>query len=238
MQEAQEQNPLAYNSFNDFFTRKLAHNARKVDTTDNSIISPADGLIAKFGIADNQTIIQAKGHDYSLLDLFGNQEDADLFSNGGYFTVYLAPKDYHRVHMPCDGTLLKMTYVPGKLYSVNIKTTESIPRLFAKNERVIALFETQHGYMAQVLVGAMIVGSIETAWAGTISPPHSKQVNTWKYEHDSHQRINLSKGEEMGKFMLGSTVISLFSEGLISLDKNLKEYSEVKMGQMLGLYSK
>lgn len=237
MSEAIETNPFAYDCYNSFFTRALKPNARPIANTTNSIVSPADGLIAQIGVIQQQRIIQAKGHDFTVQELLGGDiELSNKFTNGNFVTVYLAPKDYHRVHMPLDGKLIQMQYVPGKLFSVNAHAAENIPGLFARNERVVSIFETTAGPMAVILVGAMIVGSIETVWAGAITPPHFKVVNNWDYSQTENPVI-LNKGAEMGRFKLGSTVIVLFANNKATWDANLKIDMPVKMGQQIGTCS-
>lgn len=215
MSEAANSNPESYLTFNDFFTRSLKAGARPVCDDIHTIVNPVDGAISQFGDIKQDRIFQAKGHDYSALTLLGNQtEDAKRFENGQFATIYLAPKDYHRIHMPIKGTLSKMTYVPGDLFSVNPLTARNVPGLFARNERVIAIFETEIGPLAMVLVGATIVASIETVWAGTITPP-TGALFTKEYPTDSKNAIVLEKGQEMGRFKLGSTVIMLFGQHAI-----------------------
>lgn len=232
MQEAIEPNPFAYPTYNDFFTRLLKPECRPIDPAHNAIVSPCDGGVAQIGTIQDQTIIQAKLHNYSLNALLGGDADfSTVFRNGSFATLYLAPKDYHRVHMPLSGKLQKMTYVPGKLFSVNTQVTQCIPDLFARNERVITIFETQAGPMAVILVGAMIVGSIETVWAGTITPPHHKTMQMWDY---STSNIMLSKGTELGRFKLGSTVIILLPAGIAKWQDNLLPQSDIKVGQKIG----
>lgn len=233
MQEAIVEDPFAYATYNDFFTRKLKPASRPIDLTKIAIVSPADGCIAQIGtIRDNQ-ILQAKGHNYTVQSLLGDlPELATPFINGNFVTIYLAPKDYHRVHMPLSGKLQQMIYVPGKLFSVNNHAAENIPSVFARNERVIAIFDTELGKMAVILVGAMIVGSIETSWAGTITPPHSKTIKTWNYENMAP--LTLNKGEEMGLFKLGSTVIVLFSPDMATWDPNIISGLNIKIGSKIG----
>lgn len=235
MAEAIEENPFAYASYNQFFTRKLKPECRPIASAAKAIVSPADGLIAQIGNINNSKIIQAKGHDYSVQALLGGDAElAQHFSNGSFATIYLAPKDYHRIHMPLAGRLQKMQYIPGQLFSVNTHAAENIPNLFARNERVVTIFDTAAGKMAVILVGAMIVGSIDTVWAGTISPPHFETINTWEYDF-LEQPIDLAKGEELGHFKLGSTVIVLFAPQAIAWDTKLHHNLDIKMGQQLGL---
>ena len=218
--------------FNDFFTRQLKSDARPI-AGGNSIASPCDGTISQIGHIAKKTLVQAKGHTYRLEKLLTNPELAYSFENGLYTTIYLSPKDYHRVHMPITGTLTQMIYVPGDLFSVNQLTAQHVPDLFARNERVICIFETAVGPMAIILVGAMIVGSIATTWAGTV-PPHQPTLTTWNYTKSTDQHITLEKGEEMGLFHLGSTVIVLFSSQVKNWTHTYAAGNTVQMGQALG----
>lgn len=232
MSEAAEPDYTAYASFNDFFTRALKNGARPVVEGENSIACPADGTISQLGEIQNGRVFQAKGHDYSLMELVGG--DAQLaaqFTGGHFATVYLSPRDYHRVHMPVDGTLRSMTYVPGQLFSVNDVTAAHVPRLFARNERVVCVFDTAAGPMAMILVGAMIVASIETVWAGLVAPL-KRRVQTINYR-DS-KPVELEKGEEMGRFKLGSTVIMLFGAERVNWLESLTAETEVRMGRHFG----
>ncbi|WP_299011643.1 archaetidylserine decarboxylase [uncultured Shewanella sp.] len=233
MSEAADPRPESYRSFNDFFTRPLKPGARPLHEQDNAIIHPVDGAISQLGPIKEGRIFQAKGHDYSALALLGNQsDDAKRFMDGDFATIYLAPKDYHRIHMPIEGTLSKMTYVPGELFSVNPLTAENVPELFARNERVVAIFETAIGPMAMVLVGATIVASIETVWAGTVTPPTGKDVFTWDYSTSGPDAITLAKGDEMGRFKLGSTVVMLFEKDAIErFAENLAPKVVTRMGE-------
>ena len=208
MSEALHEDPAHYKSFNEFFTRPLKPGIRPLAEQQDIIAHPVDGAISQLGEVVDGQIIQAKGHDYSLQTLLGGQEeDVTPYLGGKFATIYLAPKDYHRIHMPIDGTLRKMIYVPGDLFSVNPLTAQNVPNLFARNERVVAIFDTEIGPLAMVLVGATIVASIETVWASTVTPPAGKSVFTWTYPSSGDNAISLKKGEEMGRFKLGSTVI-------------------------------
>ncbi|KPM82412.1 phosphatidylserine decarboxylase [Pseudoalteromonas lipolytica] len=208
MTEAKYPDPAHYKTFNEFFTRPLKEGIRPLAEESDIIAHPVDGAISQLGDVVDGQIIQAKGHDYSLQALLGGkEEDTAPFLGGKFATIYLAPKDYHRIHMPVDGTLSKMIYVPGDLFSVNPLTAQNVPNLFARNERVVAIFETEIGPLAMVLVGATIVASIETIWAGTVTPPAGKDVFSWNYPTEGDNAITLKKGEEMGRFKLGSTVI-------------------------------
>jgi len=220
-----------YACFNDFFTRAIDLDTRPIDTDKKSFCSPVDGAISQFGKIEAGKIIQAKQHQYSALELLGgNAQEAKYFENGEFCTIYLAPKDYHRIHMPCDGKLISMTHVPGQLFSVNPLTARNVPKLFARNERVVSLFETPFGKMALVSVGATIVGSIETVWAGSITPPSRKEVKQWQYADEA---IELKKGEEMGRFKLGSTVILLMENKNWQWHDSVKLEGDVILGQRL-----
>nr|WP_247687547.1 archaetidylserine decarboxylase [Pseudoalteromonas luteoviolacea] len=208
MSEALYEDPAHYKTFNEFFTRPLKPGIRPLATEDHIIAHPVDGAISQLGDVVDGQIIQAKGHDYSLQTLLGgNEQDVAPFLGGKFATIYLAPKDYHRIHMPVDGVLKKMIYVPGDLFSVNPLTAQNVPNLFARNERVVAIFDTEIGPLSMVLVGATIVASIETIWAGTVTPPAGKDIFSWDYPSEGPQAIKLKKGDEMGRFKLGSTVI-------------------------------
>ncbi len=242
MSIAENPAPYTYRQFNDFFTRLLAEGQRPIDKARHSIVSPADGCISQLGEIKHGRIFQAKGQEYSLQELIGGSDAlAAPFKNGRFATVYLSPKDYHRVHMPIAGTLTQMLHVPGDLFSVNETSANNVPRLFARNERVVCLFETALGPMAVILVGAMIVASIEVPWAGLITPV-KKQVRSWYYpsikssatDHNSFAPIHLEKGEEVGRFKLGSTAIVLFGNNVMDWDPNLAAQSPVIMGQAMG----
>ena len=231
MSQALEENPTAYSSFNDFFTRALKPDARPLDQTSGSILCPADGAISQLGKIEHGRIFQAKGHSFSVQELLGgNAELAAPFQGGEFATVYLSPRDYHRVHMPLGGTLKEMIYVPGKLFSVNQTTAKNVPELFARNERVVCLFDTEAGPMAVVLVGAMIVASVETVWAGLVAPP-SRELRSTAY---GQAAPSLEKGDEMGRFKLGSTAIVLFGPDAMRWSESLKAGDSVQMGQLMG----
>jgi len=232
MTEAEQSDCLAFDSFNDFFTRALKAGARPIAEGESALACPADGTVSQLGEIHNGRLFQAKGHDFSLLELVGGDPQiAAPFTGGHFATVYLSPKDYHRVHMPIAGTLKSMVYVPGQLFSVNNVTAETVPRLFSRNERVVCLFETAAGPMAMILVGAMIVASIETVWAGLVTP-HKRRVRTTSYGDNTP--IHLEKGAEMGRFKLGSTVIMLFGADKVRWLETLGAESSVKMGQHFG----
>ena len=219
-----------YPSFNAFFTRQLKPGARPIAAGEQVIVSPADGSISEIGSIDKQRVLQAKGQYYNLTALLGgNTVLADEFANGAFATVYLSPSDYHRVHMPFAGTLRKTIYVPGKLFSVNQTTADNVEGLFARNERLVCIFDTAHGPMALILVGAMIVAGIETVWDGQIAPNDIQAIKT-----DTTHSIALDKGEEMGRFKLGSTAIVLFPANTVSWNNMLSNGSTIRLGESLG----
>ena len=211
MSEALDSDPSSYLSFNAFFTRQLKADARSICQDEKQLALPVDGAVSQLGDIKHDAIFQAKGHNYSLTTLLGGKPElAKPFLNGKFATIYLSPKDYHRIHMPIDGQLTDMIYVPGELFSVSPLTAERVSGLFARNERVVAIFETKIGKMAMVLVGATIVASIETKWAGTVSPPAGKNVLHWQYPTQGDDSVSIKKGEEMGLFKLGSTIVACF----------------------------
>jgi phosphatidylserine decarboxylase len=223
-----------YPSFNAFFTRQLESSARPIADDNSDIVSPVDGEMSQAAPIKQGRMIQAKGRDYSLLELLGGDVNlASLFEEGYFATIYLSPRDYHRIHMPMDGHLRKMSHVPGRLFSVSQYTTESVPNLFARNERVISLFDTQAGPMAMILVGAIFVGSMETVWDGVVTPVRHR-ISSWEYAPQSAQQLTLRKGEEMGRFNMGSTVILLFPKGRIAWDEIMTNGESLKMGQRIG----
>jgi phosphatidylserine decarboxylase len=229
---AAEENPLAYACFNDFFTRALKPGARPIDSNADSIVCPADGAISQLGKIIDGRIFQAKDQSYTALELLGGDESlAAEFAGGSFATVYLSPRDYHRVHMPYGGKLRAMVSVPGELFSVNTVTAENVPRLFARNERAVAIFDTDIGPMAVVLVGAMIVAGIETVWDGQIAPFASRDIATSLYPY---QNIMLNKGDEMGRFKLGSTAIVLFAKDKMQWDEKFQAAIPTKMGESMG----
>jgi phosphatidylserine decarboxylase len=235
LDEALESDPSQYRSFNDFFTRALRPDARPVSQDDTHVVSPADGALSQSGDIESGFLFQAKGHDYSLLELLGGDSKLNrLFEDGNFATIYLSPRDYHRLHMPVSGKLKRMLHVPGRLFSVNATTCEQVPRLFARNERVICLFETDFGPMAMILVGAIFVSSIETVWAGAITPIR-QQVSSWDYEPaTTPPNIELNKGEEMGRFNMGSTVILLFGKDRVEWTETLTPGAIVRLGETIG----
>ena len=216
MKEAQHEHAEAYASFNEFFTRPLKDGVRPLVTDDTMLAHPVDGTVSQFGDIEGDQLIQAKGHFYSTEALLGGDKaTAAPYQNGKFACIYLAPKDYHRIHMPIDGVLREMIYVPGELFSVNPLTAENVPGLFARNERVVTIFDTPVGPMALVLVGATIVASIETVWAGTVTPPTGKEVFRWQYPAEGPNSVHLKKGDEMGRFKLGSTVVLTFAKDAV-----------------------
>ena len=231
--QAQQQSADDYSHFNAFFTRALLPAVRPIAQGEAQLVSPADGAISQVGAVEDQQLLQAKGHYYRVADLLAHDKTlTPLFSQGAFATVYLSPKDYHRVHMPLTGRLIKMCYVPGKLFSVSPLTAQHVPNVFARNERVICFFETAHGVMAVIMVGAMLVASIATVWAGIINPKHHGQLQTWDYQHE---KKCYQKGEEIGHFQLGSTVIVLTQHPL-AFAKGMCAGSPIKMGEALAAF--
>ena len=230
MSEYELQSAEQYSSFNEFFIRKLQSNARPIDQNSNSITCPADGRISQIGAFQNGKTIQAKGQYYSMSQLLACDNNyGSLIESGKFATIYLSPKNYHRVHMPYDGKLVDMIYVPGRLFSVAPYSTEVIKGLYSRNERVVSIFSTDMGYMAVVMVGAVNVAAIEMAWEGLVTPPHGKQITRKKYEN-----IELKKGDELGIFNMGSTAIIVFENEKLTWDKHLQLHQTVHMGQALG----
>lgn len=234
-----ESNPFNYNSFNEFFTRKLKYDARPINKNNLKIISPVDGTITQVGFIEKSNIIQAKNHCYNVFNLLGGYDqfiDHNKFINGSFITIYLSPSDYHRVHMPFDGDLKRIMYIPGKLFSVNKYSTENITNIFARNERVVILCNTKYGNMALVMIGAIIVASINTIWTGLIKPPSRDKKKIVNYDYNG-DKIQINKGEEIGYFMLGSTVILLFEHQNIIWKFNDKKLSDkIKMGEEIGRF--
>ncbi|QAU33713.1 archaetidylserine decarboxylase [Janthinobacterium sp. 17J80-10] len=230
MSEALNPDLASYASFNDFFTRALRPDARPL--ADADFICPVDGAISQFGAIEQDQIFQAKGHRYSTTALVGGDSAlAAQFDHGSFATLYLSPRDYHRIHMPCDGTLTRMIYVPGALFSVNPTTARGVPGLFARNERVVCVFESAHGPFVLVLVGATIVGSMATVWHGLVNPPRSARVREWRYDE---RQIVLKKGEEMGRFLLGSTVVMLFPQGSMTFNPEWTAARTIRLGEAMG----
>ena len=227
MSEAANPDFTSYATFNEFFTRALKDGARPLAKAD--LICPVDGAISQFGAMQGDQIFQAKGHHYSSTALVGG--DAALaaqFDGGSFATLYLSPKDYHRIHMPCNGRLTRMIYVPGELFSVNPTTARGVPGLFARNERVVCVFESVHGPFVLVLVGATIVGSMATVWHGVVNPPRSAEVREWRYDN---QKIELKQGQEMGRFLLGSTVVMLFPKGPLKFNPAWTAARAIQLGE-------
>jgi phosphatidylserine decarboxylase len=231
MAEAANPDPAAYATFNEFFTRALAPGARPL--ADAAILCPVDGSISQFGAIEGDAILQAKGHGYTVQALVGG--DADLarpFLNGHFATLYLSPKDYHRIHMPCAGTLRRMIHVPGELFSVNPLTARGVPGLFARNERVVCVFDGADGRpFVLVLVGATIVGSMATVWHGVVNPPRPGAIRDWRYEGE--QAVPLERGAEMGRFLLGSTVVLLFPAGPFAFNPLWQPGGLVRLGEAM-----
>lgn len=231
----QAERPLGeYRSFNDFFTRLLRPGMRPLADATTDVLCPADGAVSQVGRIEQGRIVQAKGQSYTVEELLGGDlELARRFEGGSFITIYLSPSDYHRVHMPMEGTLSRTAYIPGDLFSVNTATAKNVPRLFSRNERLSCVFDTRHGAMASVMVGAMIVASIETVWGGLVEP-HQKQVVRTTFPDGEHVAPDLAAGDEMGRFLLGSTVILLFEPGRVEWAADLEPLSVVRMGQSLG----
>jgi phosphatidylserine decarboxylase len=229
---ALEPDPAAYPSFNAFFTRALRPDARPIDAAPDAVTCPADGEVSEAGTVTDGRLVQAKGWDYTLLELLGG--DARLAAEldaGAYATIYLSPRDYHRVHMPLGGRLRRMVHVPGRLYSVNHLTTASLPRLFARNERVISVFDTDVGTMAVILVGATFVGSMDTVWAGTVTPAHRRAI---AWDQVPPEPVVLDRGAEMGRFNMGSTVILVFARDRVQWSDGLRPGLAIRMGERIG----
>lgn len=231
MQEAADPDIASYASFNEFFTRPLREGARPL--ADADFTCPVDGAISQFGAIERDSIFQAKGHSYTTMALVGG--DADLaaqFADGNFATLYLSPRDYHRIHMPCAGRLRRMIHVPGELFSVNPVTARGVPGLFARNERVVCVFDSDFGPFVLTLVGATIVGSMATVWHGTVNPPRARSVREWHYDD---RQIALQKGQEMGRFLLGSTVVMLFPKDTLSFNPEWEPGQAIRMGEAMGI---
>lgn len=232
MDEAKLKNAKDFATFNDFFTRELEEGARTIDPDTRKLCYPVDGAISQQGNISEGKLIQAKGFNYSLTALLGGDaRTAAPFQKGKFSCIYLAPKDYHRIHMPMAATLREMIYVPGELFSVNPLTANNVPDLFARNERVVTVFDTEHGPFAMVLVGATIVASIETTWAGTITPPAGQEIFRWQYPAKGIDVITFEKGDEMGRFKLGSTVVCTFAPNMIEFDDKAEPTTVTKLGE-------
>ena len=229
MMEAAEPNLASYDTFNAFFTRALREGIRPIATSE--WVSPVDGSVSQLGRIEAGEIFQAKGHRYTTQALLAcDAAEADAFSQGHFATIYLSPKDYHRIHMPCASTLTRMTYVPGDLFSVSPLTAAHVPGLFARNERVVCWFDTAHGPMVMVLVGATIVGSMATTWHGRVNPPRARDVRTWTY---AAGEVSLAKGAEMGRFMLGSTVVLVWPETPLEFNTAWTPAQPVRLGEAM-----
>lgn len=230
MDDAHNADLASYGSFNEFFTRALREGARPLSDAD--FVCPVDGAISQFGRIEHDQIIQAKGHRYSTAALVGGDTGlAARFDHGSFATLYLSPRDYHRIHMPCDARLMRMIYVPGALFSVNPVTARGVPGLFARNERVVCVFESGFGPFVLVLVGATIVGSMQTVWHGVVNASRSGKIREWRYDD---QQILLKKGEEMGRFLLGSTVVMLFPRDVLEFNPEWTATAPVRMGEAMG----
>lgn len=240
MAEAADPDIASYKSFNEFFTRPLKAGARPL--ADAAFLCPVDGAISQFGAIERDQIFQAKGHSYSTTALLGGDRQlAAQFENGAFATLYLSPRDYHRIHMPCDGKLTRMIYVPGELFSVNPTTARGVPGLFARNERVVCVFESPFGPFVLTLVGATIVGSMATVWHGQINPPRPGSIREWRYDDNAapqgdfqHDAVDLKKGLEMGRFLLGSTVVMLFPKDTLAFNPAWTPGAAIRMGEAMG----
>jgi phosphatidylserine decarboxylase len=229
MDEAENPDIASYHSFNEFFTRALKPGVRPLAAAD--FICPVDGRISQFGAIEDDQIFQAKGHKFSTTALVGgDQALAEQFRHGSFANLYLSPRDYHRIHMPCDGKLTRMIYVPGELFSVNPTTARGIPGLFARNERVVCVFDTASGPFVMTLVGATIVGSMATVWHGVVNPPRQPNIAEWTY---ADQNIVLKKGDELGRFLLGSTVVMLFPKDTLQFNPAWQPAGPVRLGEMM-----
>ena len=229
MNEAADPDPTHYRTFNAFFTRALKPGARPLAKAD--LLCPVDGAISQFGALQGDRLLQAKGHDYTTRALVGGDAAlAVLFEHGHFATLYLSPKDYHRIHMPCAGRLRRMVHVPGELFSVNPTTARGVPGLFARNERVVCVFDTAFGPFVLALVGATIVGSMATVWHGVVNPPRSGQLREWRYDDSP---VELKQGDEMGRFLLGSTVVMLFPAPRLQFNPNWMPGGAVRLGEAM-----
>jgi phosphatidylserine decarboxylase len=236
MDAALHSDPESYRSFNEFFTRALRQEARIVDSTEATICSPVDARISQIGLIQQDRMIQAKGKDFTLAALLGEQNLAQQFINGSFATLYLSPRDYHRIHMPCDGTLQRIAYIPGRLFSVSPRTTRAVRGLFARNERVCLLFDGARGPFVVILVGAIFVGSMGTVWTGDITPARPHKAQQWSFETAADPQ-HLQRGDELGRFNMGSTVILLFPEDAINWSTRTTTDTFLEMGVAMGQYS-
>lgn len=235
MNDAEQPDPLQFEHFNAFFTRALKPDARPIDPLAHGIICPVDGTVSQAGVIQGDKVFQAKGKSYNLNTLLGSEDAASAFIGGHFTTIYLSPRDYHRIHFPLSAQLKQMVHIPGQLFSVNPVTTQNIDGLFAQNERVCALFDTDAGPMAMILVGAIFVSSIETVWHGVVTPPRYSQIRDWQYDPKAagHQ---FQKGDELGRFNMGSTIIMLFGKNRINWTENLMAERKVRLGQLIGRF--
>ena len=232
---AERNQPELYSSFNDFFTRSLLASARPVDSGIGKLVSPVDGRISQLGNISGDQLMQAKTKQFSLRALLADDEKASAqFSDGLFSTIYLSPRDYHRIHFPLAARLERMIYVPGDLFSVNESTSKTVDQLFARNERVICLFDTEFGHMACILVGAIFVGGMETVWHGEITPARDRVCQHWEYADSEKPDLDFDRGEELGRFNMGSTVILLFEKDRIRWSEQLRVGAQVHMGQEIG----
>ncbi len=234
MNQAEQSDALAFASFNAFFTRALKPGARPLPADPSAIACPADGRVSQFGLIRDDRIFQAKGQDFSAAELLGDESAASPFANGSFITVYLSPRDYHRVHMPLAGSLRETLHIPGRLFSVAPFAVDAVPRLFARNERLVCHFEGESGPFAVIMVGAMLVSGVETVWSGVEIPPYSNSIvrKDWRAKG-----IRLERGTELGRFNMGSTVIVLLPAGIATLDHGLSAQIPVLMGQPIGRIS-
>ncbi|MDH4457062.1 MAG: archaetidylserine decarboxylase [Nevskia sp.] len=231
LSEAERETVEEYRHFNDFFTRALKHGARLQPSVPDLLSSPVDGRISQLGPIEDGRIFQAKGHDYTAAELLADDKLAKAFDGGSFATIYLAPHNYHRVHLPFGGKLRSWTYVPGRLFSVNPATARAMPRLFSRNERMVAVFDTAFGPLAVVMVGALFVGGIETVWSGRLTPPHDR--GSKPHRHTPEQTVALARGDELGRFHMGSTVVLLAPKGALDWDDTLSAGQAVRLGQPL-----
>jgi phosphatidylserine decarboxylase len=234
LSEAEFEIVKSYPDLSSFFTRALKPDARPLDPDPKVLLSPVDGYVSAGGPIRNGTMIQAKGHEYSVSDLLGGSKTAALFQKGSYLTLYLAPHNYHRIHMPANGKLREWGYVPGRLFSVSVGAVRRIPRVFTRNERVFSVFETDFGPLGIVMVGALFVGSMETVWNGRVTPPHGHEAGTYS----PMSPVVLLRGREMGRFNFGSTVIVLAPPGMVTWRQHLTLGKDVRMGTALGILNK
>jgi phosphatidylserine decarboxylase len=235
LEEAEFARVENYDSFNHFFTRELKPGARTIEPSARSMVSPVDGMVSQAGEIRAGQLIQAKGHDFSLMHLLrDDSETAERFANGSFCTIYLAPFNYHRIHMPLTGKLRHWSYVPGRLFSVNAATARALPNLFTRNERICAVFDTDVGPFALIMVGALFVGSMETVWSGQVTPPHLRQGGE---RYEPMGQVNLAKGQEMGRFNMGSTVILLAPPDTVGWNANIVPGKAVRMGEAIGRMS-